>query len=203
LATLVVVAVAASAVRQSPLSSAHVELRPSIVRLAEQPTIVVSGVRVPSLQVLLLGASDLLGHPWGSRSLRLVNGSWVGELPMPGFLGVYPVYLRVRAGAPRFGSSHWLLRVLDPGTGSRPSFRDPADVARWWVRAVRRRDLVAMKAWPRPGFDHRDPRLHRLFVVAYAPEGDRNVLDRLGIFITAYRSDYHGAWRLLEATAQP
>jgi hypothetical protein len=202
-AALVVVAVAGSAARRSPLSSARVELRPSIVGLEVAPTIVVSGVRVPSLQVLLFGASDLLGHSWGWQSLRLVNGRWVGELPMPGFLGVYPVYLRVRSGGERFGSPHWILRVLDPGTGRRPSFQNPFDVARWWVRAVRHRRLVAVKAWPRPAFDHRDPRLHRLFIVAYAPYGDGNVLDRLGMFITAYRHDDHSPWRLLEATAEP
>jgi hypothetical protein len=202
-AALAVVAVAGGDVRRSPLWSARVELRPSTVRFAEQPTIVVSQVHVRSLQVELLGGTDLLGHALGWRSLRLTNGRWVGELPMPGLLGVYPVLLRVRAGAAQFGSPRWLLRVFDPGTGRRPSFRNPSDVARWWVRTVRRQRLVALKAWPRPGFDHRDPRLHRLFVVAYAPHGDGTVLDRLGMFVTAYRDDYDGRWRLLEATAQP
>jgi len=122
---------------------------------------------------------------------------------MPGLLGVYPVLLRVRAGAERFGSSRWLLRVFERGTGRRPSFPDPSDVARWWVGTVRRQSLVALKAWPRPGFDHRDPRLHALFVVAYLPNGDQNIVDRVGMFITAYRDGYHGRWRLLEATVQP
>jgi hypothetical protein len=87
-AALVVVAVAGSAVRRSPLSYARVELRPSIVGLGEPSTIVVSQVDVPSLQVLLLGASDPFGHPLGWRSLRQVNGRWGGQLPMPGLLGV-------------------------------------------------------------------------------------------------------------------
>jgi hypothetical protein len=40
-------------------------------------------------------------------------------------------------------------------------------------------------------------------VVAYAPPGDANVDDRLGIFVTAVRDGYRGPWRLLEATVQP
>jgi hypothetical protein len=180
-----------------------VELRPATVRLAEQPTIVVSHLHVGSLQVLLQGATDQLGHPLGWRSLRAVKGTWIGVLPMPGFNGLYPVLLRVRAGTAPFGSERWLLRVMDPGTASRPSFRQPVDVARWWVQTVHGRRLVALKAWPRPGFDHRDARLHRLFVVAYSPVGDDNVRHRLGMFITAYRDGYHGRWRLLEATVQP
>jgi hypothetical protein len=95
------------------------------------------------------------------------------------------------------------LRVFAPGTRARPSFDEPSDVVRWWVRAIPHGTLVAFKAWPRPAFDRRDPRLHRLFVVAYSPPGHPLVGDRLGMFVTAFRNSYGGRWQLLEATVEP
>jgi hypothetical protein len=63
--------------------------------------------------------------------------------------------------------------------------------------------LVALKRWPRASFDHRDPRLQRLFVIAYTPRGDHQAGSRRGLFVTTVREGYHGRWRLLEATTQP
>ena len=62
---------------------------------------------------------------------------------------------------------------------------------------------MALKAWPRPGFDRRDARLHRLFVVAYSLPGHPQIRDRLGMFVTAVRDGFGARWRLLEATVQP
>jgi len=77
-------------------------------------------------------------------------------------------------------------------------------VARWWVQNIPGgAKLVALKRWPRPAFDRRDPRLHRLLVLAYSRTGHPAVHDRLGIFVTAGRDGYGGHWRLLEATAVP
>jgi hypothetical protein len=199
------VAIAAGAVKQRSATtlSARVELGPPVVGLGQRSSIVVSNVRVPSLQVLLMGAADQFGKPLGWRSLRSVGGSWRGTLPTPAFLGIYPVVLRVRVGATPFGSAQWLLRVFAPGTRVQPSFDDPVDVARWWVQTMPRETLVAVKAWPFPAFDRRDPRLHRLFVVAYAPAIDPSVDDQLGMFITAVRDGYEGRWRFLEATLEP
>ena len=90
----------------------------------------------------------------------------------------------------RSGRRPLFLRVFAPGTGARPSFANPVDVVRWWVRTVPHAKLVALKAWPRPGFDLRDLRLHRLFVVAYSPPGHPQVRDRLGMFVTAVRDGY-------------
>ena len=197
-------AIAAGAVNPNRgATSARVALGPPIVRLGQRAGIVVSNVQAPSLQVLLTGAMDEFAQPLGWRSLRLVNGSWRGSLPTPAQLGIYPVELRVAAGATPFGSPNWLLRVFAPGTRSRPSFDDPVDVVRWWVRTVPRETPVAMKPWPFPDFDRRDPRLHRLYVVAYAPAGDTNVDDRLGMFVTAVRDGYQGRWRFLEAIVEP
>jgi hypothetical protein len=199
------VAIAAGAVKQrsATVSTARVELGPPIVGLGHRSSIVVSNLQVPSLQVLLMGATDEFGKPLGWRSLRSVDGSWRGNLPTPAFLGIYPVVLRIQVGAKPFGAPQWLLRVFAPGTRSRPTFDDPVQVVDWWVQAVAGETLVAVKAWPRPDFDRRDPRLHRLFVVAYAPSGDTNPDDQLGTFITAVRDGYQGRWRFLEATVEP
>lgn len=187
------------AVRATPL---RVAVRPAVVDLYERSTITVSGLDARSLQARLAGATHADGTPLTWRRLRLVGGIWRGTLQLPLLHGLYPIELRTAAGVavvrpPRF------LRVFEPGTRARPSFDDPADVARWWVRAVPHGRLVAMKAWPRPAFDGRDVRLHRLFVVAYSPAGHPRVIDRLGMFVTAVRDGYHGAWRLLEATVEP
>ena len=178
-----------------------VALQPSVVRLEEQAAIAVRGVHADGLEVLLDGATDFTGRQLAWRALRLVGGAWLGTLPMPTLRGVYPIVLRAHARA--FRSERWLLRVFAPGTGSRPSFGDPTDVVRWWVRTVAGGTLVTLKTWPRPGFDRRDLRLHRLFVVAYSPLDQPGVDERLGMFVTAVRDGYGGRWRFLEATVSP
>jgi len=173
------------------------------VRLNGQAAIAVSGLQARSVQVRLSGESysDGTRLPW--RSLRLVDGVWRGSLPAPALRGVYPVMLRTDAGARAPDRHQAFVRVFEPGTRARPSFADPADVVRWWVSAVQHATLVALREWPRPAFDRRDPRLHRLFVVAYSPPGHPGVDDRRGMFVTAFRNGYRGRWQLLEATAQP
>jgi hypothetical protein len=183
-------------------ASPRVVVQPAVVNLYERSTIAVSGLHSRSLEVRLVGATYADGAPLPWRSLGLVGGVWRGSLPTPALHGLYPIELRAAAGAPLI-RSQLFLRVFAPGTGAYPSFHDPADVARWWVRTVPRATLVALKAWPRPGFDRRDLGLHGLFVVAYSPPGHPRVSDRLGMFITVVRDGYHGGWRLLEATVEP
>jgi hypothetical protein len=180
----------------------RVELRPAVVTAGEQATITVSGVHARSVEVRLVAADPLArALPW--QSLRLFDGAWVGTLPAPTRLGVYPVVLRTTPGGPLFRSQRFLLRVFDPGTRARPAFDNPVDVVRWWVRTVPHATLVALKSWPRPAFDQRDVRLHRQFVIAYSLPGLPQVSDRLGMFITAFRDGYGAPWRLLEATVEP
>jgi hypothetical protein len=208
LLSLALAAIAAGAVKASLTSTVaanvapRVELQPAVLRLRERATIAVSGTRARSLEVLLAGATDTFGRPLPWRSLRLVHGAWLGTLPAPALRGIYPVVLRTGVGALPFGSQRF-LKVFASGTGARPSFGNPVDVVRWWVRTVPQATLVAVKAWPRPAFDRRDVRLHRLFVVAYSPPGRPQVSDRLGMFVTAFRDGYDAPWRLLEATVQP
>jgi hypothetical protein len=137
------------------------------------------------------------------QTLHRVDGAWTATVPSPALRGVYPIRLRTASGTPIGPSQLWVLRVYEPRRAKAPSFLHAIDVARWWVRAVRGGTLRAVKRWPRPSFDRRDPRLHRLFVVAYSPRGRPAHSDRLGMFITAFRESYQGRWRLLEATVQP
>lgn len=183
-------------------ASPHVVVQPSVVKLYQRSTIAVSGLNRPSLEVRLVGATYADGTPLPWRSLGRVDGVWRGTLPTPALHGLYPIELRTAAGA-SLVRPHLFLRVFEPRTRARPSFDDPADAVGWWVRTVPRASLVALKAWPRPAFDGRDQRLHRLFVVAYSPPGHPEVSDRLGMFVTTVRDGYHGGWRVLEATVEP
>jgi hypothetical protein len=180
----------------------HVAVRPAVVNLYGQSTIAVSGLDSRSLEVRLDGATYADGSllPW--RSLNLVRGIWRGNLQTPALRGLYRIELRTAEGASSI-DTRLFLRVFAPGTRAYPVFSDPTDAVRWWVRTVPRARLVALKAWPRPAFDRRDLRLHRLFVVAYSPPGYPGVSDRLGMFVTVVRGGYHGGWRLLEATVEP
>jgi hypothetical protein len=200
--SLLLVLVWAATASSAPPRSVRVELRPATVNLGQRTGIVVSHIQGRSVQVLVKGATRESGEPFQWQSLRLVDGSWRGSLPSPALRGVYPILLRV-GGARFLSSPRWLLRVFEPGTGSRPSFDGPAEVVDWWVRAVAGGTLVAVKEWPLPDFDRRDPALHRLFVVAYSPPGHPDETDRLGTFVTAVRDGYQGHWRFLEATLEP
>src|SRR5262245_18587782 len=202
-AVLLALASLAYAGRASSTSTLRVRLQPPVVRLGQEAAIAASGIDAAYAQVRLSGATDFTGQPLPWLPLRHVGATWRGSLPLPTLLGVYPVELRAGPEATPLRPPRVYLRVFDPGTRARPAFNNPADVARWWVRTVPRATLVAIKPWPRPAFDRRDVRMHRLFVVAYSPPDRPAVGDRLGMFVTAFRDGYGAPWRLLEATVEP
>lgn len=157
-----------------------------------------------AVEVGLRGASMPSGTllPW--TQLRLAHGVWTGRLGEPALRGVYPLELRTRPGGTRFAADNWRLRVLPPGTLDRPAFSAPESVVQRWVAEVEHGSLASFRPWPLLAYDRRDPRLHRLFVVAYDPAGATDASRRLGVWwITAFRDGYRGAWRLLETTVQP
>jgi hypothetical protein len=158
--------------------------------------------------VRLVGAIDRAGrayewtpYPW--RALRVRQGSWRGLLPAPPLFGIYR--LRLRLDGRRFlSSARWLLRVVPSGTLKRPSFPTAMGAVRHFVAKLPgHKVLVASRRWPLAKFDHRDLRLNRLFVIAYAPRGESQPSSRLGLFVTTVRNGFQGRWRLLEATTQP
>jgi hypothetical protein len=190
------VAVLAGAVPAAAGSRPALTVAPAIVDRGAAAAVIVSGLDAASVDVRVVGAKR-----W--RPLVLRAGRWSGAVRGPLLRGVYALELRSHGRVYR--SHEWLLRVLGRRTLSRPSFATPEAVAAWWARTVpqRRSRLVAIRPWPLPADDRRDPQLHRLFVIAYGPVGDRNPSHRLGIWITAFRNQYGGSWRLLEATVQP
>lgn len=187
------------------------------VRVRLQPRVVeygpvrvsVSGISAAAVSVRPDGANDLrsLAYQWTPyrwRQLRLVGGRWCGVLPAPPLLGIYRLQFRVRQPRRLLQSPHWLLRVLPPGTLNRPAFATPLAVIRDFVSDLPGNQvLVVARPWAQAAFDHRDPRLNRAFVIAYAPRRNNTPSARLGLFITTVRDGYHGRWRLLEATTEP
>jgi hypothetical protein len=61
--------------------------------------------------------------------------------------------------------------------------------------------LADTKPWPLAAYDRRNPRLLRLFAIAYSPRRHPGRLR--GRFITAVCDGFHGRWRLLDVAVQP
>jgi hypothetical protein len=187
----------------SPPVTPEVSLAPAVVMLGEHATVLVAGWRESHLEVSLSGATDRAGRLLGWRVARRQGQEWVVELPRPALRGIYPVLLREGAGVPVSRSAHWLLRVFRRQSAHEPRFTTPQAAVLWWVRSARHATVAALKRWPRSDLDKRDPKLHRLFVVAFNVRGRPGVANRLGQFVTAVRDGYNGPWRLLEANVQP
>jgi hypothetical protein len=169
---------------------------PAVSRLGTPAAIAVTGTRTSSVEARLAGAAGRLGRTAAWTPLHLVDGSLQGRLPPPLLHGIYRVQLHVGTGT--ISARRWLFRVYSPRVRREPGFERPTNVLRWWVEG-RHATLTALRRWPLSPDDHRDPRLHRLFVIAYRRPGG----SELGIFITAVRDGYNGRWKLLEATVQP
>jgi hypothetical protein len=186
------------------LPAGHLDLRlsPAIVPLGRTATVDVTGVEASSVSARLVGATRNLGHPVRWMHLHPGHGGWTGALESPEFFGVYPVELRIMPGATVIRVEGSRLRVSPPGALARPTFATPEDVGRWWVTTLPAQlhaSLSALRRWQTPAFDHRDPRLHQLLVLAYLTGAGES----LGMFVTAVRDTPNGRWQLLEATLEP
>jgi hypothetical protein len=185
-----------------------VRLQPRVIEYG--PTRVsISGIRATSVQARLRGADDPAGvayrwTPYRWRPLRLVQRTWRGVLPAPPLRGIYQLQLRVQHSTRLLQSPHWLLRSLPPGRLNRSAFRTPLAVIRDYLNDLPDNPvLVAIRTYSQAAYDHRNPRLHRIFVVAVAPRGDNRPSSQLGAFITTFRNGYHGRWRLRQVTTEP
>lgn len=187
----------------------RLSLRSPVIDLYHSASVKVGGIAGRRAEVRLLGANDRSGlayewspYPW--ERLRSRQGTSRGVLPAPPLPGIYQLQLRLDPGHRHLSRASWLLRVFPRGTEARRSFATPVGVVRDYVAHLPGGQvMVALKRWPLASFDHRDRRLHRLFVIAYRPRGDDRPSARLGKFITAVREGFHGRWRLLEVTTGP
>jgi hypothetical protein len=206
-AAIAALVLSASASGQAP-PAIRVHVQPRVVEYRPSQ-VSVTGVAASAVSVRLRGADDPAGpaYRWTAyrwHRLRLEQSSWRGVLPAPPLRGVYQLQFRVRQSERLLQAPRWLLRVMPPGTLKRSAFRTPRAVVDDYVGDLPGDQvLVAARRWPQAAYDHRDPRLNRTFVIAYAPRGDRRPSSRLGAFITTVRDGYHGRWRLLETTTGP
>jgi len=189
-------------------SAVTVRLQPRVVEYGAV-RVSVSGVSAAAVSVRPKGANDLRGlayewTPYRWRRLRLVRGRWRGVIPAPPLFGLYRLQLRAAQHSRLLQEPDWLLRVLPPGALDGSAFRSPKAVIRDYVSDLPGNQvLVTDRLRPQAAYDHRDPRLLRLFVIAYAPRGNNTPNTRRGLFISTFRDGYHGRWRLLEATVSP
>ena len=193
----------------SPSGPVRVTLQSRVINLYESASVSVSGIQARRVEMRLLGATDRSGlayewTPYRWVRLRLYQGTWRGSLPAPALTGVYQMEVRVGGSRRQFSSRHWLLRVFSRGTMARPSFPTPVAAVRGFVAGLAGHPrLVALRRWPQAAYDHRDPRLHRIFVIAYARRGDHHAGSRLGLFVTTVRNGFRGRWRVLGTSVQP
>ncbi|HEY2741059.1 MAG TPA: hypothetical protein VGI69_02630 [Gaiellaceae bacterium] len=208
-AAFLLAAAAVTEVAAAGSGPVQVVLSAPAIDLYHSASVRVSGITAHSAQVRPVGAIDRAGlaykwKPYRWRALRARDGTWHGQLPAPPLFGIYRLQLRFDRGRKVLSSPSWLLRVFPHGTmARRPSPTGLAAVRGYVAHLPGHQTLVALRRWPLASFDHRDPRLNRLFVIAYAPRGDKRRSSRLGRFVTTVRDGYHGRWRILQATTQP
>jgi hypothetical protein len=209
LAAAVALAAPGSAAGKQERPVVQVSLGQRVIDRFHSNSITVSGLTARSIDVRLLGAIDMTGlaykwTPYRWRPLRLRQGVWCGALPAPVLLGIYQLQLRLDHGRRLITSTHWLERVFPHGTEARHSFDTPNAVIHDYVSRLPSDEiLVDARRWPLPAYDHRDPRLQRLFVIAYTPRVQNQRGSQVGKFITIVRDGFHGRWRLLQATTEP
>jgi hypothetical protein len=126
----------------------------------------------------------------------------VAVVPSPALVGTYR--LVVHRGSQAVRSDAWVVRVRPRAARARSAFATPEAAARDWV-AHRPGELVlvASRRWRNTALDQRDRRLNAFLVIAYAPRGDHNRNDRLGVFMAIARDRVGGPWRLLQVSVAP
>jgi hypothetical protein len=208
LGAAVLLGTAATARGAAGAGSPRVVFRSPVIDLFQSSRVTVGGITARRAEVRLLGAIDRSGrayewtpYPW--RRLRPDHGTWRGALPSPALFGIYEVQLRLDGGT-LLDSPRWLLRVFPHGIMRRPSSRTAGGAVRRFVAHLPGDQvLVAVRRWSLAAFDHRNPRLHRLFAIAYEHRGDHRRRSRVGLFVTTVRDGFHGRWRVLESTVGP
>jgi hypothetical protein len=202
------ISMAPATARAGAAETVRVQLQPRVIEYGVT-RVSVSGVTAASVSARLLDANDPAGlayhwAPYRWRRLELARGRWSGVLPAPPLLGIYQLQFQIRRPERLLRSPHWLLRVLPPGALNRQAFATPLAAIRNYVSKLPGNQLlVAGRPWPQAAYDHRDPRLFRVFAIAYAPQDSNTPSTQRGLFIATFRDGYQARWRFLEATVSP
>ena len=134
------------------------------------------------------------------------GGRWFDWVPLhgdrallraPGFLGVYPV--QVRLGG-KVNETNTFVKILPRGFERQPAFFTPREVVDWWASRLPQGSSVrSAETWHSGFFTHRDPRFNLLVRarVQLAGYGLR------AFFVSMARLRPNGPWRFLETTTAP
>jgi hypothetical protein len=181
------------------LGGGHLALQPVIAAPDGQLYVTLTGVKAPDVSMQIEG-----GLASGGRWFRWVRlhptgpGSWRVILRAPGFLGVYPLEVRIGGQVLDAGP---IVRILPSGFDRQPGFFTPLEVAQWWAQTnPLRPQLLATSTWRSGFFTHRDPDLNLLLRVRVLLPGHRFASTR---YLSIARLNPTAPWRLLETVAAP
>jgi hypothetical protein len=166
----------------------------------------VDGACAPSALVVAHGGIASEGKMFGWVAMRSSGPcSWWTVLRAPGFLGVYPIDVRLGAAAHDTGT---VVSVLPKGFAAQPGFSRPEQVPEWWRRqAPAGADLLEVTTWHAGFFTHRDPTFNRLLRVRFRLLGDwkakRLARGTYTRYFSVARLTRDGDWRLLQVVNAP
>jgi len=181
------------------LGGGHVALRPVVAAPDGMVYVTLSGVKAPGVQMKIEGGLASLGRWFDWVALRQTGPeSWRTVLRAPGFLGVYPLQVRVGSKVVDAGP---LVRILPRDFAGEPAFFTPLEVAEWWAQtAPSQPQLLSTTTWHAGFFTHRDSTLNRLLRLRVRLAGRRSVST---LYLSIARLTPTGPWRLLETVSSP
>lgn len=134
------------------------------------------------------------------------GGRWFSWVPLqgdhallraPGFLGVYPVQVRL---GHTITEGNTFVKIVPRGFERQPAFFTPREVVDWWAnRLPEGSEVRSTETWHTGFFTHRDPR-YNLLVRARVELADYGVRT---FFVSMARLRPDGPWRFLETTTAP
>jgi hypothetical protein len=181
--------------------SLEAAVTPTVASRDGMVQISVTGLHAQAAQVRILGGVASQGKWFGWVQL-IPNGpeTWRTVLRAPGFLGVYPVQVRVRG---QITDTRAVVKILPRGFADQPAFFAPGEVAAWWARTVaqpRPTAIVSTTTWNQGFFTHRDPELNLLLKVAVKVPARTTAKT---VYLSMARLRPTGPWRLLETVRSP
>jgi hypothetical protein len=188
-------------------SGLHATVAPVNATRDGQVRIAVTGAPGAAAQVRVVGGIASGGRWFGWVALQAQgHGAWSTVLRAPGYLGVYPLELRLRGGSAV--ELDGTVRILPKGFFSRPVFEKAEQVAQWWTRiAPPGAVLQSVSTWGTGFYTHRDDRFNRLLSVHFRLLGAWRAAHLSAgpghVFLSIARVRLDGGWRLLQVVSAP